>query len=146
MYISLFFDYLAYTCQINHCVKSVRLRSYSGPHFLAFGRKKERYSASLLIQSECGKIRTRLTPNKDTFYQVNVEQKSNHHFQLINLLNFLEISLLLVIKSSPILPLPYKRYQIQNFTLSGRNARKVVRKNLWLFCFYLSIIKYRVHL
>ena len=30
----------------------------------------ERYSLSLRIQSECGKIRTRMTPNTDTFYVV----------------------------------------------------------------------------
>ena len=31
---------------------------------------KERYSISLHIQSECGKIRTRITPNTDFFYAV----------------------------------------------------------------------------
>ena len=44
-----------------HCVKSVRIRSYSGPYFPAFG---------LNIQSECGKIRTRIIPNTDTLYAV----------------------------------------------------------------------------
>ena len=39
----------------SHCVKSVRIRSYSGPYL------------SLRIQSECGKIRTRITSNTDTF-------------------------------------------------------------------------------
>ena len=29
------------------------------------------YSVFLCIQSECGKIRTRITPNKDTFHAVN---------------------------------------------------------------------------
>ena len=42
---------------IPHCVKSVRIRSYPGP-------------TSLHIQSECGKIRNRITPNTDTFYAV----------------------------------------------------------------------------
>ena len=46
----------------DHCVKSVRIRSYSGPYFPAFGLN------TLLIQSECGKMRTRTTPNTDTFY------------------------------------------------------------------------------
>ena len=49
-------------------MKSVRIRSYSGPYFLAFALDKERYGVSLRIQSECGKIRTRLTPNSDTLY------------------------------------------------------------------------------
>ena len=61
-----------YTTKLrNHCVKSVRIRSYSGPYFPAFGLNTERYSASLRIQSECGKIWTRITPNTDTFYAVN---------------------------------------------------------------------------
>ena len=51
-----------------HSVKSVCIRSYSGPHFPALGMNTERCSVSLQIQSECGKIRTRITPNTDTFY------------------------------------------------------------------------------
>ena len=45
-----------------HCVKSVLIQSYSGPHFPAFGLNTERYSVSLRIQSECGEIRTRKNP------------------------------------------------------------------------------------
>ena len=62
-----------------HCVKKVRIRSDSGLHFPAFGLDTERYSvysASLRIQSECGKIRTRITPSTDTFYAVS--NKSVH--------------------------------------------------------------------
>ena len=47
-----------------HHVKSVHIRSFSGPLFPAF------YSVNLLIQSEFGKMRTRKTPNTDTFYAV----------------------------------------------------------------------------
>ena len=53
-----------------HCVKSVRIRSCSGPYFLAFGLNSERFGVSLRIQSECGKIRTRITRNTDTFHAV----------------------------------------------------------------------------
>ena len=53
-----------------HCVKSVPIRNYSGPYFPAFGLNTEIFEVSLRIQSECGKIRTRVTPNKDTFYVV----------------------------------------------------------------------------
>ena len=53
-----------------HCVKSVRIRSYSGPYFPAFAINTERYFVSLRINSECGKIWTRMTPNTDTFYAV----------------------------------------------------------------------------
>ena len=55
---------------VPHCVKGVRIQSYSGPHFHAFGLNTERYSVSLRILSECGKMRTRITPNTDTFYTV----------------------------------------------------------------------------
>ena len=58
-------------CQaVAHWVKSGRIRSYSGPHFPVFGLNTERYLVSLRTQSECGKIRTRITPNTDTFYAV----------------------------------------------------------------------------
>ena len=53
-----------------HCVKSVCNRSFSGSLFPALGLNTERYSVSLRIQSECGKIRTRKTPNTDTLYVV----------------------------------------------------------------------------
>ena len=51
-------------------MKNVRIRSYEGPYFPAFGLNTERYSVSLLIQSECGKIQTGITRNTDTFYAV----------------------------------------------------------------------------
>ena len=52
------------------CVKNVRIRSYSGPHFPAFELNTEIYGVSLRIQSECGKMLTRITQNTDTFYAV----------------------------------------------------------------------------
>ena len=60
-----------------HCVKRVRIWSF-GLHFYAyfpaFGLNTERYEVSLRIQSKCGKMRekmrTRITPNTDTFYAV----------------------------------------------------------------------------
>ena len=53
-------------------MKSVRIRSYSGPHFPVFGLNVERYSVSLRIQSECGKMQARITPNMSTFYVVQI--------------------------------------------------------------------------
>ena len=53
------------------CVKSVRIQSYSDPYFPAFGLNTERYFLSLRIQSECGKIRTRIAPNTDNFHAVD---------------------------------------------------------------------------
>ena len=58
--------------RFKHCVNSVHIRSYSGPHFLAFGLNTERYFASLHIQSKCRKMRTRITLNTDTFHAVKV--------------------------------------------------------------------------
>ena len=55
-----------------YCVKNIRIRSYSGPHFPAFGLNTERYPISLRIQSECGKIWTRITPNTDIFCTVGI--------------------------------------------------------------------------
>ena len=56
----------------SYCVKSERIRSYSGPHFPAFGLNTERYGVSLRIQSECRKMRTRINPNTDTCQAVSL--------------------------------------------------------------------------
>ena len=56
-----------------HCLKSVRIRNYSGLHFPTFGQNTERYGVSLRIQAEYGKMRTRITSNKDTFYAVIIK-------------------------------------------------------------------------
>ena len=65
-----FYFEIQFKIQNVHCVKSVRSRNYSGPYFPAFRLNTERYSASLRIQSECGKMRTRITPNTETFHAV----------------------------------------------------------------------------
>ena len=64
---------------ILHCVICVCIQSYSGPHFPAFGLNTERYSLSLRIQIECGKMRTRITPNTDTFHAVNIRKYDASH-------------------------------------------------------------------
>ena len=48
----------------------VRIRSYSGLYFPAFGLNTKRYSVSLRIQSECGKMRIGIARNTGTFYGV----------------------------------------------------------------------------
>ena len=53
-----------------HCLKDVRIRSFSDPYFPAFGLNTERCGVSLRIQCECGKTRTRKTPNTNTFHTV----------------------------------------------------------------------------
>ena len=62
-----------------HCVKSACIRSYSGSYFPAFELNTERYGISLRIQSECGKIWTRITPNTDTFHA----GKDKNHYYII---------------------------------------------------------------
>ena len=61
----------------NPCTISLRKKCpYSElfwSYFPAFGLNTERYRVSLRIQSECGKIRTRITPNTDTFHAVYPE-------------------------------------------------------------------------
>ena len=61
--------YFLNTC---HCAKSVRIQNYIGPYFPAFGLNTETYGVSHRIQSKCGKIRIRITPNMDTFHAVCV--------------------------------------------------------------------------
>ena len=53
-----------------HCVKRVLIRTFSSPYFPAFGLNTERYGLSLRIQSKCGKIPTKKTPNTVTFHEV----------------------------------------------------------------------------
>ena len=54
----------------SYCLTNVPIRSYSDPHFPTLGLNTERYRVSLRIQFECGKMRTRKTPNTDNFYAV----------------------------------------------------------------------------
>ena len=58
-----------------NCVKIVCIRSFSGPHFPAFGLNSEIYRVNLRIQSKCRKMRTRKTPNTDTFYTAKIPSK-----------------------------------------------------------------------
>ena len=73
----LFSLYYCFTCFVSigiakakYRVKSVRIRSYSGRYFPAFRLNTERHFVYLHIQYEYGKIRTRITPNTDSFYAV----------------------------------------------------------------------------
>ena len=66
-----------------HCVKSVRIRSYSGPHFPTFGLNTERYSVSLRIQSKCRKMRTRITPKWTLFTQCEKENKRINYLPIL---------------------------------------------------------------
>ena len=50
-----------------HCVKSIRVWSFSGLHFPAFGLNTEICGVNIRIQSKCGKIRTRKLRTKKIF-------------------------------------------------------------------------------
>ena len=60
---------------ISSCVKSVPIWNFSGPCFSASAPNADRYSVSLGIQPICEKIRTRKTPNTDTFHASSVARK-----------------------------------------------------------------------
>ena len=51
----------------------MRIYSHSRPRFPAFGLNTERYEVSR-IQSECRKMRSRITPNTDTFRAMSMIQ------------------------------------------------------------------------
>ena len=53
-----------------HYVKSVQIRSFSGPYLPVLELNTEIYSINHIIQSEYGKIRTRKTPYLNTFHAV----------------------------------------------------------------------------
>ena len=57
-------NFLFYT--VRHCVKNVRIQSYSGPHFSRI------FLHSDWISPNTGKMLTRITPNTDTFYALIV--------------------------------------------------------------------------
>ena len=71
--------------KLYYCVKSVRIRSFSGPYFLAFGLNTERYWVSLRILSECGKIRARKTTNTGTFHAVYVIEVNSQRCYTLHL-------------------------------------------------------------
>ena len=53
----------------NGCVKSVRIRNFSGPYFPEFGLKTKRYGVSLRIQSKYGKYGPEKLPVWTLFMQ-----------------------------------------------------------------------------
>ena len=59
------------------CVKNVHIRSFSGLYFPT-------YIVYLHIQSKCRKIRTRKSPNTDTFHAVGILQISLQSFRSHN--------------------------------------------------------------
>ena len=56
--------------RITHSIKKIRIWSFSGPYIPAFWLNTEIYGVNIRIQSDYGNIRTRKTPNTDTFHAV----------------------------------------------------------------------------
>ena len=61
-------------------VKSVKIRSFSGPCFPVFGLNTKIYAINLRIQSEWRKKWTRKTPYLDTFHPVLLLAICVNHF------------------------------------------------------------------
>ena len=53
---------------LRYRMKNVLIWSFCSLYFPAFGLNTERYGVSVHIQSKCGKMRTKKTPNTDTFH------------------------------------------------------------------------------
>ena len=93
--ISHYFQIATNHCQ-KHSVKSAGVQSYYGSYFHAFRLNEDRYGVSLRIQFECGKMRTRITLNTDTFHAVRSCHCHNrngicHHYLHGNYLLFPEL-------------------------------------------------------
>ena len=72
-------------------MKRVRIRSFSGPHFLAFGLNTERYGVSLRIQFECWKILTRKTPNTVIVFSDRLNNNESATQDMVAHLKFLPL-------------------------------------------------------
>ena len=77
-------DVLLHELDQEHCVKSVPIWSFSGPHFPAFGLNTERYLVSLRIQSECGKIQTRITPIRSGTIEGDIYNSEDSEYDLFS--------------------------------------------------------------
>ena len=53
------------------------------PYLPAFRLNTKRYRVSLRIKCECGKIRTRKTPNTNTFHAVIDNNNSNNNCEFL---------------------------------------------------------------
>ena len=67
---------------LKHNLKIVRNRKFPGTYFPAFGLNTERYNVYLRIQRQFRKIRTRKTPNTETFTQWKLLRRSPYYRQI----------------------------------------------------------------
>ena len=117
-------------------MKSIRIRSFSAPYFLAFGLNSEVYVANLRFQSGCRKIRIRKTPNKATFYVVAVfmfflytitdslSQYFKRQFLTRNacIINHLQLS-----SSIPLHPVGFSNFRFRSMSIGQVHSPRVSR-------------------
>ena len=94
------------------CVKSVRNQSCSGLHFLAFPHIQAEYGEIRCIfvyRPNAGKLGTRITPNKDTFYAVCVRLESLI-FLVKKAVKFRNLQIIRILNTDKnrIFPIPFK--------------------------------------
>ena len=100
-----------------HYLKSVRIPIFSGPHFPAFALNKERYCLSLRIWSGCRKIRSRKTPNTDTFHAVT---RLTFHVRIKNKATLLSLNIKATLLS---LNIEFSRWKVRGLQSWCYNAR-----------------------
>ena len=115
------FIYAWYFLNMYHCVKSVRIQSYSGPYFPAFRLNTERYFVSLRILYEYGKIRTRITPNTDTFHAVYVLVFTRVECNMTN-----------IFRASPILQFISWTFRQPKYEKTGKKQQNMRNKETYL--------------
>ena len=66
---------------MNHCVKIVRIWTYSGPHFSCIFPHSAECGYFSVFSPNAGKLRTRITPNTDTlrseYHHISLESKTS---------------------------------------------------------------------
>ena len=109
---------------ISQCVNSVRVWSFSGPYFSEFELNMERVSLS--IQSESGEIRTRKTPNTDSFHAVSL------CYSLRKLTNF-----------KMLYPLAFSLFYLACSDSARDHQNCICRVLFWCYCAHYDKVKHR---
>ena len=132
-----------------HCVKTVCIRSFSGPYFPAFGLNMERYYVSLRTQSECGKMRISKTPNTDTFHAAFVymyvlfNMWQGNEYNLIGCVNIWKRSQGSKILYWQILLLELKFFQVSIIKHLYQYILRFLLAYLFLLCEYFLMVTFK---
>ena len=142
----MFFMLLAYIADTFICnwggridLKPIRFSYFSGVSITAW--KVSAFGVILIrAQSECGKIRTRITPNTDTFYAVQVRHKGRKSWTFLSF-NYFCKTLYLRFLSGFWIHLCISNRKIFSFQ---KTSFKVNRKDLNIIMHLINIITDRV--